>query len=36
LVRKYMERSNMTISATFGVPDALLKLNGKHEEKPNL
>jgi hypothetical protein len=36
LVRKYMERSNMTISATFGVPDALLKLNGKQEEKPNL
>jgi hypothetical protein len=31
LVRKYMEKSDITISATFGVPDELLKSNPKQE-----
>ena len=35
LVRKYMEKSDITISATFGVPDALLKSNPKQERESN-
>jgi hypothetical protein len=35
LVRKYMERSDITICATFDVPDALLKSNPKREGESN-
>jgi hypothetical protein len=35
LVRKYMEKSAITISATFGVPDELLKSNPKQEGEPS-
>jgi hypothetical protein len=35
LVRKYMEKSGITISATFDVPDELLKSNPKQEGEPS-
>jgi hypothetical protein len=35
LVRKYMEKSAITISATFHVPDELLKSNPKQEGEPS-
>jgi hypothetical protein len=35
LVRKYLEKSGITISATFDVPDELLKSNPKQEGEPN-
>jgi hypothetical protein len=35
LVREYMERSDITICATFKVPDALLKSNPKQGGEPN-
>jgi hypothetical protein len=35
LVRKYMEKSDITITATFDVPDELLKSNPKQEGEPN-
>jgi hypothetical protein len=35
LVRKYMQKSDITISATFGVPDALLKSNPTQGGEPN-
>ena len=34
LVRKYMERSDISICATFHVPDALLKPNPKQKGEP--
>jgi hypothetical protein len=34
-VREYMEESGVTISATFDVPDTLLKSNPKQEGEPN-
>jgi hypothetical protein len=34
-VREYMEESGITISATFDVPDAILKSNPKEEGEPN-
>ena len=35
LVRKYMEKSAITISATFDVPDELLKSKPKQEGEPS-
>jgi hypothetical protein len=35
LVRKYMEKSAITISATFDVPDELLKSHPKQEGEPS-
>jgi hypothetical protein len=35
LVREYMERSDISICATFDVPDALLKSNPMQEGEPN-
>jgi hypothetical protein len=34
-VREYMERSDITICATFDVPDALFKSNPKQEGEPS-
>ena len=35
LVREYLDRSDITICATFDVPDALLKSNPKQAGGPN-
>jgi hypothetical protein len=35
LVRKYMEKSDITISATFNMSDELLKSNPKQEDEPS-
>jgi hypothetical protein len=35
LVREYMEKSGITISATFDEPDAVLKSNPKQKGEPN-
>ena len=35
LVRGYLERSDITICATFDVPDALLKSNPMQGDEPN-
>jgi hypothetical protein len=35
LVREYLDRSDITICATFDVPDALLKSNPKQAGEPN-